>query len=44
LRGLAAGRHTLAFTAADYQEAKNNENVRGILPNTRKLQRTFIVR
>jgi hypothetical protein len=44
LRGLARGNHTLAFSAADYQEAKNNENVRGILPNTRKLQRTFTSR
>jgi subtilisin family serine protease len=43
LRGLARGNHTLAFSAADYQEAKNNENVRGILPNTRKLQRGFRV-
>ena len=41
LNGLARGRHTLVFTASDYQEAKNNENVRGILPNTRKLQRSF---
>jgi hypothetical protein len=41
---LARGRHTLAFTASDNQEAKNNENVRGILPNTRKLQRTFVIR
>jgi hypothetical protein len=44
LNGVARGRHTLAFTASDYQEAKNNENVRGILPNTRKLQRAFQVR
>ena len=43
LKGVGRGRHTLAFTAADYQEAKNNENVRGILPNTRKLQRAFNV-
>jgi subtilisin family serine protease len=43
LRGLARGRHVLAFTAADYQEAKNNENVRGILPNTRKLQRAVTI-
>jgi hypothetical protein len=42
LAGLARGRHMLAFTAADFQEAKNNENV-GILPNTRKLQRTFMI-
>ncbi len=44
LNGLARGRHSLSFTAADYQEAKNNENVRGILPNTRKLQRAFVIR
>jgi hypothetical protein len=41
LKGLTRGSHTLAFTAADYQEAKNNENVRGILPNTRTLRRAF---
>jgi subtilisin family serine protease len=41
LEGLARGSHTLIFSAADYQEAKNNENVRGILPNTLKLQRGF---
>jgi len=44
LNGLGRGRHTLVFTAADHQEAKNNENVRGILPNTRKLQRAFAIR
>jgi hypothetical protein len=44
LRGLARGTHTLTFSAADYQEAKNNENVRGILPNTRKLRRAFTIR
>ncbi|MFL5951582.1 MAG: S8 family peptidase [Gaiellaceae bacterium] len=44
VNGLARGRHTLTFTAADYQEAKNNENARGILPNTRKLQYTFRTR
>jgi subtilisin family serine protease len=43
LKGLAGGHHTLAFIAADYQEAKNNENVRGILPNTRKLQRAVTI-
>jgi subtilisin family serine protease len=43
LKGLRRGSHTLAFSAADYQEAKNNENVRGILPNTRKLQRGFTI-
>ena len=44
LNGLPRGSHKLVFTAADYQEAKNNENVRGILPNTRKLQRAFTIR
>ncbi|HEY5661398.1 MAG TPA: S8 family serine peptidase [Gaiellaceae bacterium] len=44
LSGLARGRHSLTFTAADNQEAKNNENVRGILPNTRRLQRAFVIR
>lgn len=29
------GRHALVFTAADYQELKNMENVLRILPNTR---------
>jgi subtilisin family serine protease len=41
--GLGRGRHTVTVSAADYQEVKNNENVAGILPNTRKLQRTFLV-
>src|SRR5204863_5288225 len=44
LNGRPRGSHKLVFTAADYQEAKNNENVRGILPNTRKLQRAFTIR
>ena len=44
LRGVGRGRHTLTFTAADFQEAKNNENVPGILPNTRTIQRTFVWR
>jgi subtilisin family serine protease len=41
---LAAGRHRLVFRASDYQEAKNNENVTRILPNTRTLRTTFRVR
>jgi hypothetical protein len=41
--GLGRGRHTLVFTAADYQEVKNNENVAGVLPNTRRVQRAFNV-
>jgi len=43
LRGVTRGRHTLTFSTADYQEAKNNENVRGILPNTRTLRHAFVI-
>ena len=43
-RGLRPGRHTLTFVAADYQEAKNMENVPAILPNTRTLRTVFRVR
>jgi subtilisin family serine protease len=35
---VAPGRHVLVFTAADYQELKNMENVPRILPNTRTLR------
>jgi subtilisin family serine protease len=42
--GLAAGRHSLRVEAADYQETRNMENVRGVLPNTRVLQTSFVVR
>jgi hypothetical protein len=35
---VAPGRHVLVFTAADYQELKNMENVLRILPNTRTLR------
>jgi hypothetical protein len=41
LTGIGRGGHTLVFTAADYQEVKNNENVAGVLPNTRRVQRAF---
>ncbi len=41
---LASGRHALVVTAADYQETKNNENQARILPNTRTLKTTFVVR
>jgi hypothetical protein len=41
LRGVAAGRHALVFTAADYQELKNMENVPRILPNTRTFRAVF---
>jgi subtilisin family serine protease len=42
LAGAARGRHTLSFTAADYQETKNMENVTRILPNTRTVRTTFV--
>ena len=42
LAGSARGRHTLSFTAADYQETKNMENVARILPNTRTVRTTFV--
>ena len=38
LRLVGAGRHALVFTAADYEELKNFENVLKILPNTRTLR------
>jgi subtilisin family serine protease len=37
------GRHELVFSAADYQELKNMENVPQILPNTRTLRAAFRV-
>jgi subtilisin family serine protease len=43
LAGLRSGRHSLSFSAADFQEVKNNENVPGILPNTRKVQHAFVI-
>jgi subtilisin family serine protease len=43
LDGLRRGRHSLVFSVADYQEIKNNENQAGILPNTRRVQRTFVI-
>jgi subtilisin family serine protease len=43
LEGVGRGRHTLSFSAADFQEVKNNENVAGILPNTRRFQASFLV-
>jgi subtilisin family serine protease len=44
LAGLAAGRHLLVFRAADYQETKNMEDIGPILPNTRVLRKTFVLR
>jgi subtilisin family serine protease len=42
--GLAAGRHTVRVVVADYQEAKNMEDVLRILPNTRDVTLPFRVR
>ena len=44
IRGLAAGRHRLQFQVSDYQETRNMENVAAVLPNTRRLQATIVVR
>ncbi|HEX6399624.1 MAG TPA: S8 family serine peptidase, partial [Actinomycetota bacterium] len=41
---LRPGRHVLHVVASDYQELKNMENVRRILPNTRRLTVSFLVR
>ena len=43
-RGLGKGRHALRFQISDYQESRNMENVGRILPNTRILETTFVVR
>jgi hypothetical protein len=44
LTQLARGRHRVAVTAGDYQESKNMEDVARILPNTRTLTKTLVVR
>jgi subtilisin family serine protease len=41
---LARGRHRLRLVVSDYQELKNMENVRRILPNTTQLRTAFFVR
>ena len=40
---LRRGRHVLRLVVSDYQELKNMENVRRILPNTAGLRKTFFV-
>ena len=42
--GLAPGKHRLRFQVSDYQESRNMENVPAILPNTRVLSATVVVR
>ena len=44
VESLAAGRHRLVVSVSDYQEAKNMEDTARILPNTRVLRATFVVR
>ena len=44
LAGLASGRHTVELAVADYQESKNMESFRGVLPNTRVFRASFTVR
>ena len=43
LPSLRPGRHRLLLSVSDRQEAKNNENVARILPNTRVVETTFVV-
>ena len=43
VRELSRGAHTLEFQVSDRQEAKNDENVAGVLPNTRRLRVTIRV-
>ena len=38
------GRHRLVLQVSDHQESRNTENVAAILPNTRRLSATFVVR
>jgi hypothetical protein len=42
-RKLRRGQHVLRLVVSDYQELKNMENVRRILPNTAGLRKTFFV-
>ena len=42
--GLRRGTHRLRVQASDYQESRNMENVPPILPNTRVLTRTIVIR
>jgi subtilisin family serine protease len=44
IRHVAAGKHSVTLTAADYQETKNMENVGPILPNTRTVATNAVVR
>jgi subtilisin family serine protease len=41
---LRPGRRTVSVSAADYQESKNMEDIRGVLPNTRLFRTTVTLR
>ncbi len=41
---LSRGRHRLVLQVSDYQESRNMENATAILPNTARLETTFVVR
>ena len=43
-QGLFPGKHRLRLQVSDYQESRNTENVPPILPNTRVLDATIVVR
>ncbi len=42
--GLRPGRYALRVQVSDYQESRNMENVPPILPNTRVLRKTIVIR
>jgi hypothetical protein len=42
--GLRRGSHRLRLQVSDYQESRNMENVPPILPNTRVLATTIVIR
>ena len=42
--GLSKGKHVLRLQISDYQETRNMENVGPILPNTRILTTSFVIR
>ena len=44
IAGITGGSHELIVRAADFEEAKNMENVGPVLPNTRTLKKTVAVR
>lgn len=43
-KGLFPGAHALRLQISDYQESRNTENVPPILPNTRVLKATIVIR